>query len=310
VLLLECGETSYVCHLSLNLGWIRDLESAHHLASRHGVPVPRVVASGTTVAAILRYGTGFVLREHVGGERCDAACPPMVLRKVANTYASLHSIGSERWGPPRASRRQGPEPLVERLQAWETTVRDVHALAQAACTGGSDAAYRNLLRLRPAGGHGDRYRLVHGDCNINNILVDGNGNVCLIDLERLHFGLPALETVHLLLQLCGTDAGRWREFLAAYLERLDSRGGEAWERHAAFWIAGGLLNRIAWHLSRSRLALRSGDTEQHSWRLQTAARYWQDVQKILDTSSSRTYHWTDAAGAVWAETYRETKSAV
>jgi aminoglycoside phosphotransferase (APT) family kinase protein len=308
VLLLETGGASYVCHLSFNLRWIRDLDHAHRFMHDHRLGVPRLVASATGAAEVARHGTGFVLREHVGGTPCDLACPPDTLRKVAEAYAAVHRVCADRWGHPRGTPGAGPSALERPLEAWRGTIRELQDLEGPGTEAAAETALRRLVQMQPHGRDPGGYRLVHGDCNFKNILLTPNGKVCLIDLETVHFGFPPLEVTHLLLQLCRTDAGRWTAFLEAYLGALDARGREAWERDAAFWLAGGLLTRVRWHLMRYRIESADGRVREFGWRLDAARRYWQEVKRVLEAAASGPFAWTDAAGSIWAEEFHVVKS--
>jgi hypothetical protein len=114
--------------------------------------------------------------------------------------------------------------------------------------------------------------------------------------------------MHLLLQLCRTDAGRWTTFMERYLAALEPGGRQAWERDAAFWLAGGLLTRVRWHLMRYRLESSTGHPVPFGWRLEAARNYWHEVQTVLEAGASGDFHWTQAAGRIWAEEYHDMKS--
>jgi Ser/Thr protein kinase RdoA (MazF antagonist) len=306
---VEAGGGSYVCYLSLNLRWIRDLAYAHRFLQDRGLSVPRMVASATGAAEVARQGTGFVLREYQAGVRCDLTSPLRTLRKVAGAYAALHRISADRWGHPRGTRRTGPLAFEHPVEVWRRTIHEVQSLEGAGTESAAATALQRLVEMRP--GLPDRvgYRLVHGDSNLNNILLASDGQVYLIDLEGVHFGFPPLEVTHLLLQLCGRDPGRWTAFLEAYLDALDPRGREAWEKDVGFWLAGGLLTRVGWQLRRYRVESAAGPAGQRGCRLAVANRHWQAAKRVLEAAASGSFDLRDAAGSVWEEEYPGKRSA-
>lgn len=230
--LLEVDGRTCIVELSPRLRYLRTVVEATTTATRHGLRVARLLAKDVGVAGLLRHGTAWVLFEYVEGRHPSLDCPPAELEAIADAYGGLHAVRCERPG-------LGDLPgwtLGDHLTAWGRIL---------ARTGAARELGPWLDCHRPA--EAPSYELVHGDANARNVFLDGGGNAVLIDLGEMRFGLAPFELVYLLLRYCNDDAIRRRRFLEAYRRRLGA-GFETWERHGAFWLAGGFLERARWLL--------------------------------------------------------------
>jgi Ser/Thr protein kinase RdoA (MazF antagonist) len=123
--------------------------------------------------------------------------------------------------------------MVRDLRAHEWLTEEQHRKLDTAL-----AAWRGpLARLRP-------FHLVHNDANRHNVMVTPEGQVVLIDLHRLSYEPFEEEVVNALYHFCRKDAALEREFLAAYLDRVDAGARAAWDFSSGFFTAINYLKRM------------------------------------------------------------------
>lgn len=234
--LAQVDGKAYVLELNPKLRNIRALVRAATTAAEHGLSVARLLGSDTSLMALCRYGTAYAIFEYVDGRHPSYDCPMADITGIAAMYAELHSVtrslpgigASDGWN------------LDEYLAAWNTVV--IHV-------GSASELPKWLLRNRPP--DPETYQLVHGDANRSNSIFKSDGQLVLIDLGDLHFGFPPFELVYLLLYYCGNDAVRRKRFIDVYRKRLGELF-DTWERHAAFWLVGGLMERAHWRIRSAK----------------------------------------------------------
>ena len=85
---------------------------------------------------------------------------------------------------------------------------------------------------------------MHNDANRHNVIVTPGATVVLIDLHRLSYEPFEEEVVNALYHFCRKDADLGREFLAAYLDRVDAGARAAWDFFGGFFTAINYLKRM------------------------------------------------------------------
>ena len=254
VYLVQVDGHTYVLELDPRLDRLRTGVQAAMTAAEHRLSAARLLGSDASLMALCRYGAGYAIFEYVEGRHPSYDCPLEDITSIATTYAQVHSVTRSL---PGIGAIKGWT-LDEYIAAWNAIASDI----------GSTSEWPQwLLRNRPF--DVGTYQLVHGDANRGNVLLKTDGQSVLIDLGGMHFGFPPLELVYLLLYYCGSDAARRMRFIDVYRERLGNLF-ETWERHAAFWLFGGLMERARYRIASARNRRIAGEYSKADKRVQDA----------------------------------------
>ena len=241
--LVEIDNHAYVMHLNLKPHEVRALVRTAMTAEKYNVNTARLIGSDASISAILRFGTTYVIYEYVEGRHPSYDCLMEDLTKIAKTYAQMHS--ATQLFPGRGENRCLT--LNEYLSAWGTCIKD---------SGVESDLTKWLQRNRPE--EPESYSLVHGDANRGNTIIKNDGQLVLIDIGSLHFGFSQFELVYLLLNYCSKDMTRRMRFVDVYRKHLGDLF-VTWEKHAAFWMVGGYLERARYRYVQTKTYRRLGN---------------------------------------------------
>lgn len=204
------------------------------VASRAGVPVPRVLAASADPQLV---GSAFVLMDHVEGEtiprrilRDDELAParPALATQCGRILATIHSIDREQV--------EG----LEEVDPLEQSRQILDLLGQARPV--FELGLRWLAARRPPL---ERATLVHGDFRNGNLIVGPEGVRAVLDWELAHFGDPLEDLGWLCTRAWrfGADLpvggfGSYEQLIRAY----EAAGGRPVDPGAlAWWQAVGTL---------------------------------------------------------------------
>jgi len=135
-----------------------------------------------------RNGAAFVIDEHGDLWRLF---PRRLARDFESLPASLFAAAAEAYGGFLARFLAFPHPLEPVIDGFHDLERYLAALDQA--PGGADPERRAVDELRRAFGTPRRDRVIHGDCNVNNLLFHPVRDevIAIIDLDTVMVGDPA-----------------------------------------------------------------------------------------------------------------------
>ncbi len=213
------------------------------LTDRTGVPFQKLVSCQTGEAK----DAGFwVVASYEEGDTWDLKrIQPDHLWRLAEALALLHR--AESWWNGKLFKLERPSRWLFRSRLMEEC-----APAIAACETLAGWAAENASVLRPR----SMWQLVHGDLYDKNMLMRGDGSICLLDYEFAAYELAGMELAAVLLRVVtGRLKPMRQEFVERYLAASSCRVQQDWNQHAPQYLVFSLMRivgRSAQKLARTR----------------------------------------------------------
>jgi aminoglycoside phosphotransferase (APT) family kinase protein len=194
-----------------------------------GIPVPRVLAADADAAVL---GGSFIVMERLAGApqtaaSLGAAGRPLML-EIAAILARIHQVDTARLGPAHGS---GSRDLAALIHAQIDRFYDRWQRERLEPSMTLEAAF-NWLRAH-IGDLDGRISLVHGDCNLRNILVDAGKVSAILDWELTHPGHAAEDLSYIRPDVEAIMP--WADFIAAYEAAGEQPASAAALRYFDVW---------------------------------------------------------------------------
>lgn len=241
---VETERGPLVLYLSLDRAFVEDLRSAHDFLAVHGIPAPRVLGAATGPFAPLRFGGWALAATHVAGAPFARPATIESASRLGALLGRLHAISE---AAPESARLRVRGADDSYWLAFDAARRArLEALLGARAPHARDVLPRvferlaNETRALPA----TPRHLVHGDIHPENVFVRPDGELCLLDLQSLRFGITELEFNFVLEHYCGRDEALRRSLLDAYRAAIGAEKWTRWEARPAFWQEVGALNLL------------------------------------------------------------------
>lgn len=245
------GAAPFVLRCMADLAEAERLGEIFRLAESRSLSVPRVKFAQVSKQDIRKRGFAVIVEECLEGRHlAPGEASEAQAAGLAETFARLHSVEREAWGPPGdLSRRSYFDRVV--MKKIENRLDGV-----ARCDEDFDRRWRaEILKFaKPLGkawDGGPPFSLTHDKVNTGNVLFADGGRASLLDLESMRYGAPGKDFTALLYYFCA-GAEQEERLKRLYFGRLP-------ERHAAHYARFEPLYRVWLHLSR--WAAKSHDIE-------------------------------------------------
>ncbi|MBN1476996.1 phosphotransferase [Candidatus Sumerlaeota bacterium] len=247
-----------------------------------GLPVPRLIDCDLSTKTARRFAMRVTVEEFLPGRHIEPADlrDVSIRRQLVDIFLRLHAETSETAGRPwRRNNRNHPWEawLDRRIPLLVERIR-----MQRPGEIGGDLA-EPILAMRPPERDTRPFALIHGDPQPANFLIDGSGHVGLIDFGTVMYAPFEIDLV------IGHDCfdqlepGSFDSVIEECLAASSERWRERWRRHARFYRALHLLERVS---SCWRKAERySADTAE--WNRLRGDQAWQRLQATLAERTPR-----------------------
>ena len=255
---------------------------AARLALDHGVPVARLIGSDFSRRGLLRYGTSYAMYEYVRGRHPEYVCGHEDLRSIAQTYGQLHAVSKDETQAMCCVR------IRDYVEKWDRAIRQFSAASQVS---------HWLHEAAPAEKDEELY-LNHGDANRGNSIVNSDGRTILIDLGTAHFGCSLFEFIYLMLNYTQNDLKRREVFMDAYFDQNPAMHPE-WQERSAFFLVGGLLERLCWRVESARAWQRRGRHDQARLRQHSISEGFDRVLELTRLFSGDRSEFTKVMSECW-----------
>jgi aminoglycoside phosphotransferase (APT) family kinase protein len=194
-----------------------------------GLPVAKVLMAERDVSKL---GSGFIIMQRLPGKPQTIASigehGPAIMRQMAAILARIHSVDAKTLSAPHRDSGKGVVPVMQGLidrfySRWLRERVDGSMALESAFT---------WLRMNAAA-LDDRVSLVHGDCNLRNILIDGGRVSAVLDWELSHAGHSAEDLAYIRPDVEAIMP--WGDFLAAYIAAGGKPASEQSLRYFSIW---------------------------------------------------------------------------
>lgn len=277
-LIVESENTRYVVYSHHWPSGLRRMSAHLRIAQDHGVGLPSVLQEATDWRALRSVHCFALVLPYVQGQALNSTSDLTQLYALGSNLGKLHGIRGARRGqlirnlPSTGNYWQGQQ------RYWQQTAKQLHRHSQFATGQAIDATMRWLHE------HGQGLQdihslsLTHGDPSSGNFLIQPDGQLCMIDCDRLGFDLGPAELANALLQgYCAGQPQRQLALIDGYLRDCPSDLKTLWEHRARFFIANALLWRCQRKLQWSHKRPTAGHSSARS------ALAWQQLQTLIHT---------------------------
>ncbi len=228
--IVECdGIRCYVLRCLPGRRKLRHLCQTSTFCRERGIPVPRVLSAREGFWCRLRNGFYLTLEEFVEADPIEEAIAdqarhgPTVV-SLASRLATLHDLSRPEHGPVfrpqrRAYLSQYLKKALQKLQKLRNTFPEISH---------EDATTVQWFLMKQSTNISEptRYSLIHGALGGGNVLAKESGEVILIDLEHMHFGMPQYDLQSVRHYLLKDDEEAFAAFQQTYHSARKKKDGE------------------------------------------------------------------------------------
>jgi len=282
---------------------LRNALEAQRLFEAAEIPVPRVLFEDVSAETKAAYGLCCVVQEWIDGEAYDRRRLPS-LPRVAALLARLHRRLGPRCG--YLARPAGADLWGDFLERrLDRALAQIAAAPLPGFTADAEGVRRWFLDWRGAAGQGlGGFSPLHGDLQTGNVRFTPEERIYFIDLDNGYRALYGLEWIRVALTfaLSREEAKRiaaladfwtgYRDRLspveAAYFAELPQAFAEDWRRSRDFYLAWGLLGRVASSARRARKkGVHGRPTDVRARAVEEASDRWRRLARALRETAPR-----------------------
>jgi len=210
--------------------------------SQHGFNVPEVLYVDDSAKTYREFGHYIVVEERIEGRSLNEfADLTDFLPLIAQTFAQLHSIDTDRWGMIGSEKKLGFFRYINKKAQNELT-QLVHRYKDflAAKEKKAYSAWFKDNRLMINSSHS--FSLCHGDPYLTNILITKDRQLYLLDNDHTKYYPMAIEFFKFGFVLNQDDPEKMAIWQGLYFQRLSERMQEEFQRSKNFYLAFVLLH--------------------------------------------------------------------
>lgn len=191
----------------------RWLVAALKIFVERGLPTPRQLHHSTGLWGHWRRGFAAFVEDFVTGKPASPDLTPGELEGLGNAYGRVHATTCNRLGKPH--RLESGDAIARRLHWAEKLAAEGESqLPQLAAHWKAEIAALHATRPRPLSTHS----LCHNRVTRSNVILRGDCQALLIDLERVKFGSHLQELALLETEVLGSKQLAFSSFLKGYAQ--------------------------------------------------------------------------------------------